>query len=207
MALVHNALIRALNSIYLQAPNVKDPVDVADFVTYMNSWPLFLHKHHATEESVAFPFLETAINMPGFMEKNIEQHHAFGPGMAEYDEYVKACQAGKETFDAERVRKIIDGFAAALIEHLTEEIATLLSLEEYGEMIDWKECTKRTQEDAVAGGDPVRLPFTRDFTSPVFSIDFVICNRSSNSRASLRTCICILKAVFTMHSGHPCHGM
>lgn len=42
MALVHNVLIRALNCIYLQAPNIKNPKDITDFLTFMHSWSLFL---------------------------------------------------------------------------------------------------------------------------------------------------------------------
>jgi hypothetical protein len=37
MALVHNVIIRALNSIYLQAPHVR-PEDVKDFLAYCFCW-------------------------------------------------------------------------------------------------------------------------------------------------------------------------
>lgn len=155
MALVHNCLIRALNCIYLQAPNVKSPVDIADLLTFMQAWSLFLHMHHETEEAVCFPEIEKSIGIPGFMEKNVEQHEAFGPGVGEYDVYVKACQEGRETFDGERVRKIIDGFGGILTQHLTEEIDTLLSLEEHNDKIDWVDFNKKVQKKAVNEGDPV----------------------------------------------------
>jgi hypothetical protein len=50
MALVHNMIIRGLNSIYLQAPNIKLEKDVKDFLTYMYSWSLLVHMHHDNEE-------------------------------------------------------------------------------------------------------------------------------------------------------------
>lgn len=156
MALVHNCLIRALNCIYLQAPNVKNPTDIADMVTFMKAWSTFLHMHHETEEVVCFPEIEKSIGIPGFMEKNVEQHEAFGPGLGEYDAYVQACQENKETFDGEKVRKIIDGFGGILTQHLTEEIATLLSLEEHNHKIDWVDFNKKVLKKALDEGDPVR---------------------------------------------------
>jgi hypothetical protein len=97
--------------------------------------------------------IEKYIGIPGFMETNVEQHRAFGPGVGEYDDYVKACQEGKETFDGERVRRIIDGFGAILTQHLTEEVDTMLGLEEYNEKIDWVTFNKVTLKKAVDEGD------------------------------------------------------
>ena len=37
MAIVHNVIIRALNSIYIQAPHVQ-PKDVKDFLAYCYCW-------------------------------------------------------------------------------------------------------------------------------------------------------------------------
>ncbi|KAG0649507.1 hypothetical protein D0Z07_4568 [Hyphodiscus hymeniophilus] len=153
MALVHNCIIRALNCIYLQAPNVKNPVDVADFLKFMRGWSLVLHMHHETEEDVAFPLLEEMIGLPGFMEKNVEQHKAFGPGMEEFDGYVKSCEQGKETFDGVKVRQIIDGFGEILTQHLTDEIDAYLALEEYDSKINWDEYTKKVAKKSVDEGD------------------------------------------------------
>jgi hypothetical protein len=70
---------------------------------------------------------------------------------------VTACQEGKESFDGQRVRKIIDGFGEILTQHLTEEIDTLLSLEPHSEKIDWHEYHKKVQKKAVEEGDAVSL--------------------------------------------------
>jgi hypothetical protein len=48
MANVHNTLIRGLNSIILQAPNVKEPQDVKDFMKYAEIWHTLIHEHHTT---------------------------------------------------------------------------------------------------------------------------------------------------------------
>ena len=111
--------------------------------------------HHETEETVLFPVTEAMISLPGFMERNVEQHQAFGPGMDEFDGYVKAVEEGRESFDGMRVRAIIDGFGEVLTTHLTEEIDTLLTLEEHDASIDWKELNKKVLKKALDEGDAV----------------------------------------------------
>lgn len=54
MALVHNAILRGFNTIYLQAPHVK-PSDHADFLGYVGAWCKFVTSHHDSEEKELFP--------------------------------------------------------------------------------------------------------------------------------------------------------
>lgn len=155
MVLVHNMIIRGLNSIYIQAPNIRKSQDVQDFLTYMYSWALLVHMHHDNEEAVIFPLLEKSIEVDGFMEKNVDQHHLFGPGLTAFDDYIKSCRAGETRFDGTKVQTIIDSFASIFIEHLNDEIPTLLALEKYEEKIDWKAFEAVVLEKAVKKGDPV----------------------------------------------------
>lgn len=155
MALVHNTILRGLNSIYIQAPNVEEDRDVKDFLTYMYSWSLLVHIHHDTEESLLFPMLEKDIGIPGWMEKNVEQHKAFGPGIKAYDEYVANARTGKEKFDGVKIRNLIDSFGTILMQHLTEEIQTFIDLEQYADKIDWPHWNKRLVEHAVGNAETV----------------------------------------------------
>lgn len=157
MALVHNMIIRGLNSVYLQAPKIKAEKDISDFLTYMYSWSLLVHMHHDNEESVAFPLLEKDIGIDGYMEKNVDQHKLFGPGLTAFDDYVKAIRAGEIPFDGLKVQAIIDSFGEVFTSHLTEEISTLLDLEQFAEKIDWPYWNKMMQEKAVKAGDKVRI--------------------------------------------------
>ena len=159
MVLVHNMIIRGLNSIYQQAPNVKEEKDISDFLTYMFGWATLVHMHHDNEEAVAFPLLEKDIGIEGYMEKNVDQHKLFGPGLKAYDAYIPAVREGKEKFDGAKVRTIIDSFGHVLTQHLTEEIGTLLELEKFADKIDWDTWNKKVQEKAVEAGDPVS-PFS-----------------------------------------------
>lgn len=66
------------------------------------------------------------------MEKNIEQHHAFLPGLEAWTKYISECRKNEGSdFDAARFTKLIDGFAPQLTAHLAEEIPTLLALDKY----------------------------------------------------------------------------
>lgn len=79
-----------------------------------------------------FPGFEAVPGIkPGALEGNVEQHHAFSEGLTALQTYATSTEA--ESYSGERVRALIDGFAAQLREHLADEITTLWSLESCGE--------------------------------------------------------------------------
>ena len=158
MALIHNVIIRGLNCIYIQASNVKLEKDIEDFLQFMFSWAELIHIHHGNEEALFFPWLEEDIGIKGYMEKNVEQHHAFGPGIKAFDDYVTNVREGKEKYDGARVRAIIDGFGTVLTDHLKDEIASFEELERFRDKIDWKKWNKRVQDHAVGTAEKVRDP-------------------------------------------------
>jgi len=129
MALAHNTFIRSLNSIYLQADGVTKEKDIADFLFYCQCWIRSLHHHHHTEETTIFPRLEEAVGQKGLMDRNVEQHHAFLPGLDAYEQYVKSTPPAN--FSSKKLKEIIDSFAAKLVEHLHEEIQTLVDLKQW----------------------------------------------------------------------------
>ncbi|TVY54356.1 hypothetical protein LCER1_G004237 [Lachnellula cervina] len=153
MCLIHNVLIRHLNCIYLQAPKVKLDKDIVDFTTFMHAWCVILGRHHHTEETLFFPWLEEYIGIENYMEKNIEQHHAFAPGLKELEDYTAARKTGKEMFDGAHVRKIINDFGPILAQHLRDEVESLEAMEKFGDMIDCVGWGKRVSDYAVKHGD------------------------------------------------------
>ncbi len=70
MALVHNIVIRGLNSIYLQAPHIK-PVDEKSFCRYIACWYTLLHGHHHGEETMFFPAVEEMTGVKGIMDTTL----------------------------------------------------------------------------------------------------------------------------------------
>lgn len=73
MCVVHNAVLRGLNSIYVQGPNVQ-PADYLDFIGYSLCWHSVIHEHHTSEEEQFFPEIEEAVDEKGLLDGNVEQH-------------------------------------------------------------------------------------------------------------------------------------
>lgn len=128
MAFAHNAMIRGINSIYLQAPHIP-PSDASDFLFFISSWCQWIGHHHVLEETQMFPGFEGVIGKKGFLEGNVDQHHAFSGGLKELKRYAESTSS--EEYSGAKVVSIIDGFSARLHEHLKEEIGSLLSMKPY----------------------------------------------------------------------------
>ena len=136
----------------MQAPYVK-PADVPSFLQY--SYCLFnsIEVHHKLEETHFFPEVERIAEKPGLMEENVAQHHAFYDSMYAMRDWIQECIDGKETYDAVRMRELIDVFAPVLRTHLSDEIDTLEKLRELG-LERWKELpaviTKEANDSVVS---------------------------------------------------------
>jgi hemerythrin-like domain-containing protein len=76
MAHIHNAILRGYNSIYLQAPHVKD-VDKAAFVGYALTWYRFVKSHHDDEENELFPAVEQVLNDKEIWGETHKEHGMF----------------------------------------------------------------------------------------------------------------------------------
>lgn len=131
MALAHNGILRGLNSIYLQAPHIprEDVGAIRDFLTYCQCWCESMHHHHDAEEQVFFPSIELISDVPGIMERNIDQHRAFTPGFDQFQEYARTCIP--QDYEGQKIRSLIEDFADPLTTHLHDEIDTLRALDIY----------------------------------------------------------------------------
>ncbi|KAL7275243.1 hypothetical protein RUND412_001831 [Rhizina undulata] len=157
MALVHNVILRTLNSIYLQAPNVL-PEDITAFIGYCQCWSAFLHVHHDGEESHFFENIAQATGDKNVMQSNVEQHKLFATGLAEFDAYLKSILKSPESFSGARLNGIIDEFGPSLSQHLTDEIPTILNLREYGkEKVPIKKISADEAKHSMGGADKKRV--------------------------------------------------
>jgi hypothetical protein len=87
------------------------------------------------------------------MDQNVEQHHAFLPGMESWTQYASDCmkKEATEKFDAVHFTKLIDEFSPKLVVYLAEEIQTLLALDKYdiaAVKAAWLKFTKHIQRIA-----------------------------------------------------------
>lgn len=58
------------------------------------------------------------------MDGNVDQHRAFEPGLQQLIAYTRVYLAGDGDYDGSELLAIIDGFGAALVQHLEDEIPT-----------------------------------------------------------------------------------
>lgn len=77
MGLIHNIILRELNCITVQAPNVKEPENILYFMAFCGAWTCVLKSHHNAEETVYFPLLEEQSTSKGVLAKNHAEHETF----------------------------------------------------------------------------------------------------------------------------------
>ncbi|KAK1671153.1 hemerythrin HHE cation binding domain-containing protein [Colletotrichum godetiae] len=131
MALVHNMIIRGLNSIYLQAPHVKASESKA-FLHYILAWYSLLHVHHSGEEEQFFPAIDKLSGQKGLMDGNVAQHKEFHDTLANFKAYVDICVSENGSMDGAKLVTLIDGFGDVLTKHLRDEIPSILELRVFG---------------------------------------------------------------------------
>lgn len=149
MTIIHNLLIRILNTVYLQCVNVeRSPADVQDFVSYAIEWANMVEHHHHIEEEQVFPEIEELAGVPGLMQANVAQHEAFTGGLHEYMGYLVKVQKNEEAYSGEKLKGIIDSFMPTLRQHLSDEIDTLLKLAEYD--CDWDDWFQKLMKKLLA---------------------------------------------------------
>ena len=73
MALLHNCIIRGFNSIWLQAPYIKE-ADKADFIGYSLTWFKFVKSHHDDEEDNLFSKVADILGDESVWSQTHEEH-------------------------------------------------------------------------------------------------------------------------------------
>ena len=153
MAHSHNCFIRGLNSIILQAPCIVDSSspayiegDVQDLLFFTGTWVKTVEWHHHTEETCMFPLIEKMAQQPGLLEGPRHQHDEFTPGMNRLLAYCEATKPEMYRWEGEGgMKEIIDGFTEPLMNHLREEIDSILALKKFDsdELLKcWREAEK-----------------------------------------------------------------
>ncbi|XDG05339.1 hypothetical protein ABKA04_004954 [Annulohypoxylon sp. FPYF3050] len=166
MALVHNVMIRCLNTIYLQAPHIHLEQE-KPFLQFAEFWYKVVEHHHRTEEEYLFPVIEEMSGTKDVMQENTKQHDAFQDGLRAYVDHVRRCLSGELKYRGSEFLEVIDSFAPILWEHLRDEIPTFVELRKYGRKLHGffarlaAEAGKTQQELGVLSG-AVFLMVTHD---------------------------------------------
>ncbi|KAI0012313.1 hypothetical protein F4779DRAFT_614761 [Xylariaceae sp. FL0662B] len=64
LAHTHNAMLRGLNAIFLQAPHVHQPTDISDILFLTQSWSAWVLDHHRAKETSMLPGFEGVLGLP-----------------------------------------------------------------------------------------------------------------------------------------------
>jgi hypothetical protein len=189
MSLIHNNIIRALNashhhcSIMAEDPSSPssmtfidadpDLSQIADFLEYNRLIFKLLDRHHFVEEEFMFQQIEDLlfdIGVPrGSMEGNVAQHQAFEAGLRVFEAYVFKTQPSE--FQPNTLLHIIESFAPILIEHLHDEISSLLALYVLHSE-DLMKIWKKAEYEATKDDDMYSsLPFILGCQDPTFELD------------------------------------
>lgn len=140
MTVIHNLLLRGINSIYNQCLGVSEKgtdKDKLDFVNYAYQWVDMLEEHHQAEEEQFFPQMGELAGVPGLMDSSVEQHQLFHHGLEKFQTYLNEVKAGSAVFDGQTLKDIVDEFMPILRAHLDDEIDALVALEKYDDKCDW----------------------------------------------------------------------
>lgn len=150
MALVHNCIIRALNSIYLQSPHLPTS-EYFNFTHYCLATYQCLCAHHDGEESTFFPEIERITGEAGLMDANVQGHRDFDTHFNEWGTWLQSVEKGEREFEAKTCNAMMDKFMPPLAAHLADEIPTLLALRRFGEKLDLMDLSKKEGEMVMGG--------------------------------------------------------
>lgn len=153
MCLLHNAILRGYNSVYLQAPHVQD-ADKADFISYCQTWYKFVKSHHDDEEAVLFTKVEDLLGDKTVWDETHKEHgmsfeplhsqsgsglgqliavpptEAFLAGLTEFNTYLTSLKT-PSAFSAVELRRIMSGFQEPFEKHYHSEIGTIAALADH----------------------------------------------------------------------------
>jgi hypothetical protein len=112
---------------------------------------------------VAFPLLEEQAGKPGLMDGNKEQHKALSEGIEAFKAYVSEVAQNKTLYNGAKMVQLLNNFGSALVDHLNDEIPTILALEKHP--INWHSYNKIVTKHAVNNADKVNMRRTSGYST------------------------------------------
>ncbi|KAI0002386.1 hypothetical protein F4779DRAFT_622299 [Xylariaceae sp. FL0662B] len=127
MTHAHNAIIRGLNAIILQAPKVasSSPRDIKDFLWFVQAWIKMVNHHHSVEETYIFPEMAKFSGDPDLLEGPRHQHSLFQDGMDRLLAYATVTRPDEYRW-AGGMKHVVDSFSKHLTDHLYAEVDVFL---------------------------------------------------------------------------------
>jgi hypothetical protein len=105
---------------------------IQDFIGYARSWSEFVHHHHQARRAVISSY-RRSVSIRGIIDENVEQYRAFEKVLKIFDEYLSSVTG--TTFNGLKLNSI-DTFTPCLMQHLRDEIFTIMGLARFGTKVD-----------------------------------------------------------------------
>ncbi|KII95761.1 hypothetical protein PLICRDRAFT_34703 [Plicaturopsis crispa FD-325 SS-3] len=166
MERAHDAFKAGFDSIlsHLDKPPLDD---LPNFLGYCQSWAEAIAEHHDSEEVVFFPVLSAKLDM----SSEIEQHRVLHVSLDAFLAYIASVKKDLASFDAAKLRSLMNDLRGPLYEHLDDEVADLSpeKLKDKFSAAELHDILKKTGDYAKANADPwTGLPFMRSHTPPEY---------------------------------------
>jgi hypothetical protein len=128
MVHIHNIILRGLNAIILQAPHIPPNTTAAsDLLQLCRFWCDMIVHHHDTEEEYFFPAVEKLIGVPGSMAGNVAGHEAFESALLDFEKWAETTTSA--TYSSEELLQRISILGPPMVQHLSDEIPSMINLE------------------------------------------------------------------------------
>lgn len=152
LAHTHNAMLRGLNVIYLQAPFVRLPADIADLLFLAQAWSSWVLDHHEMKESAMMPEFEAVLGLePGALSASSLRRRNDGANEDEDDsesngkrkeeedlptllqhvrDYAASTLPQPTSYSPSTLQALLSSLASALVPHLHGQIPLLTHMRE-----------------------------------------------------------------------------
>ncbi|KAI8624472.1 hypothetical protein F5Y19DRAFT_316753 [Xylariaceae sp. FL1651] len=195
IALIHNAMLRGLNAIYLQAPHVRQVQDVADLLFLVECWSAWLLDHHDLKENVMLPGFEKALSVqPGTLtlarnpSREVSSSGSSSTDGEEEEElsfllhrvyaYASATHKDPQSYDWRILEALLASLADVLVPHLTTQVGLLAHMAEM--------CSTSAAQAGidVNTAGPLPMPMVRITRTPANTLPSPATATSSSSSSS-----------------------
>ncbi|KAH8666811.1 hypothetical protein BX600DRAFT_282043 [Xylariales sp. PMI_506] len=108
----HNAALRGLNAIFLQAPHVAAPADIADLLFLTHCWCVWVLNTHLLRQTQIFPgFEEILEEHPGTLTDKLGGQLDFAPALERLLQYAGATQPKPELYNPVVLQGLVQDLA------------------------------------------------------------------------------------------------
>ncbi|KAH6647895.1 hypothetical protein BKA67DRAFT_400408 [Truncatella angustata] len=124
----HNAALRGLNAVYLQAPYINAPQDITDLLFLVQCWGLWVQFYHDLRRTRIFPKFEEALQQPGCILSQLRKDMHFVPLLKRLLQWVQVVHPQPELYDHTVLQELIMDLGTIFRPHLAHLISILTGL-------------------------------------------------------------------------------